>query len=263
MAPATEMKKKIDVDGGKAGGKGGKDKGNNELTVFIGGLSFSLDEATVRKDFTECGEIETLRMPLNEEGKPKGFAFVTYKDQASIDKALKFDGEQYAGRYLQVNMAGQKDDKGKGKGKDKAKDGKSKHQQNSELTAFVRGLPFTTEEEALRKDFAECGTIVHLKVPKNEEGGSKGIAFIEFENTEGFEAAMKFDGTEYGGRTINVQKAGEGGGKGKDGKGKGKDGKDKGKKGKKPSSEGFAKSTGAMVESTGDKKTFDDDSDDS
>merc|ERR1712054_588748 len=132
-------------------------------------------------------------------------------------------------------------------------------------TVFVRGLPFSVEEEALKKDFAECGEIESLRLPINEEGKPRGIAFIKYTSKEGVEAALKFDDTEYGGRTINVSKAGEGGkgkdgkgkgkdGKGKDGKWKGKDGKGKAKgKGKKGglSAEKKAASSGAMVESTG------------
>merc|ERR1712054_534601 len=111
-------------------------------------------------------------------------------------------------------------------------------------TVFVRGLPFSVEEEALKKDFAECGEIESLRLPINEEGKPRGIAFIKYTSKEGLEAALKFDDTEYGGRTINVSKAGEGG-KGKDGKGKAKG---KGKKSKDGlSAEKKAASTGAMV----------------
>merc|ERR1712217_389875 len=144
--------------------------------------------------------------------------------------------------------------------KGKGKDGKS--ERDNEFTVFVRGLPFSVEEAALTKDFIECGEIERLNLPKNEEGNVKGIAFIKFKTQEGFDAALKFDNTEYGGRTINVSKAGEGGkGKGKDGKdGKGKN-KGKGKKGG-VSAEKKAAQNGAMVESTGEKKTFEDSDDD-
>jgi len=79
--------------------------------------------------------------------------------------------------------------------------------------------------------------------------------------------ALKFNETDYGGRTIYCSDAAvKPEGKGKDGKGKGKDGKDgkskgKGKKGK-ASSEAKSKSTGAMVESTGTKTAFEDSDDD-
>merc|ERR1711939_527725 len=104
-------------------------KAPNELEVFVGGLPWSTEENTLRKDFEECGEIESLRMPLNEEGKPRGIAFTTYKTQEGVDKALAFDGTDYGGRTLKVNKAGQggkgKDGKGKD-GKGKGKDGKGK-----------------------------------------------------------------------------------------------------------------------------------------
>merc|ERR1719454_2436251 len=122
-------------------------------------------------------------------------------------------------------------EKGKGKGK-KGKDGGG-----NENTVFVRGLPFATTEEALNKDFAECGEIVSCRMPLNEEGSCKGIAFIKYTNKEGMDKAIEFNETDYGGRTIFCTPAADkpdGKGKGKDGsdgkgKGKGKDGKGKGK----------------------------------
>merc|ERR1711870_209806 len=133
------------------------------------------------------------------------------------------------------------------------------------MGVFVRGLPLATTEESLKKDFAECGEIVSLRMPLNDEGSCRGIAFIKYSDKESMDKAMKFNETDYGGRTISVTDAadkpeGKAKGKGKDGKdGKGKDGKSKGK-GKAPS-EAFAKSSGAMVESTGTKQTFQDSDD--
>jgi len=197
---------------------------------------------------------------------------------------LKYDGDDYGGRTLKVNLAGQKPEKGKGKGKDKGKgkgkDGKGekgKGKGNDELTVFVRGLPWSAEEETLKKDFAQCGEIDRLSLPLNEEGKPKGIAFIQYKEKEGCDKALAFDSTDYSGRTIYVRMAGDRGdkgdgkgkgkdgkGKGKDGKGKGKDGKGKGKKGKDKgglSSEQRAAKDGAMVESTGVKQTFADSDD--
>ena len=134
---------------------------------------------------------------MNEEGKPKGIAFVKYKTQEGFDAAIKFDNTEYGGRTIYVSKAGE----GKGKGKDgKGKDGKGKGKSDhdNEFTVFVRGLPFSVEEETLKKDFAECGEIVRLKMPMNEEGRPKGIAFVKFSSQEGLDAALKFDNTEYG-----------------------------------------------------------------
>merc|ERR1712060_666040 len=112
---------------GEKGEKGKGGKGNNDLTACVRGLSWSLTEEVLRKDFAECGEIVALIMLLNEEGKPKGTAFIEYKDEEGLKKACEFNEQEYAGRTIYVSKAGEggkgKDgDKGKGKGKDK--DGK-------------------------------------------------------------------------------------------------------------------------------------------
>eukprot|EP00932_Pfiesteria_piscicida_P009765 SRR837773.20555.p1 GENE.SRR837773.20555~~SRR837773.20555.p1 ORF type:complete len:184 (+),score=92.70 SRR837773.20555:428-979(+) len=162
-------------------------------------------------------------------------------------------------------MAGQKGkgDKGKGKGKSdkgKGKGDKGSGKGQSETTAFVRGLPFSADEDSLREEFAACGEIEKINMPLNDEGKPKGIAFIQYKEKDALEAALKKDSSEFGGRTIYVSKAGDRGDKGK---GKGKDkGKGKGKKGKgKVSSERQAAKDGSLVESTGKKQTFADSDD--
>merc|ERR1712228_399758 len=229
---------------------------SEELTVFVGGIPWSVTEEIFKKDFLECGEIEKLNFLKNEEGKPKGIAFITFKTKAGVDAALKFDGDEYGGRTLKVNLAGQggkgKDGKSKGKGKDgKGKDSKGKGKGNSENEIFVGGLSFECTEDALKKRISEYGEVVSLRMPLNDEGKARGIAFICLKTVEEVEKALKLDGEEFMGRTLKVNKAGEGKGKGKDGKGKdgkGKDGKGKGK----------GKSKKGAVEFTGVKQNFED-----
>merc|ERR1711877_85815 len=128
------------------------------------------------------------------------------------------------------------------------KDGKDGGKGRDENTVFVRGLPFATTEEALKKDFAECGEIVSLRMPLNDEGSCRGIAFIKYSDKEGMDKAIAFNETDYGGRTISVTDAADK----PEGKAKGKG---------KATSEAVAKNTGAMVESTGSKQTFEDSDD--
>lgn len=216
----------------------------------------------MKKDFAECGEIVAFRLPLNDEGNPRGIAFIEFTDKESCDKALKFNETDYGGRWLSVRMSG--DDSGKGKGKSKdGKDGKdkgkSKGKANKEFEVFVGGLPFSTTEEALKKDFLECGEIERFSMPLNDEGNARGIAFIAYKDKESVDKALKFNGTDYGGRSLTVRMSGDDSGKGKGKDGKGKDGKGKGKKGKgKATSESASKRDGSMVESTGVKQAFKD-----
>jgi RNA recognition motif-containing protein len=176
-------------------------------------------------------------MPLNDEGKAKGIAFIEFADAAAVEKALAFNGTEYGGRWIKVNKSNEKPskDSAKGKGKDgkskgKGKDGKDgKGKGNKEFEIFIGGLPWETTEEVLKKDFAECGEVVAFRMPLNDEGKARGIAFCEYTNQESVDKALKFDGTDYGGRTLSVRKSGDPApAKGDKGKGKGKDGKGKG-----------------------------------
>jgi len=230
--------------------------------VFVGGLPFSVDEDTLRKDFTECGQIQRLSMPM-ADGRSRGIAFITFADKKGVDAALKYNDTDYGGRYIKVSMAGDRPPKGEGKGGKGGKDGKGGKSgrdpsERDQVTVFVGGLPYTVDEETLRKDFEECGEIERLRLPLNEEGTPKGFAFIEYKSKEAVEKAVKFDGTDYGGRWIKVNCAADRPKEGKDGK----KGKDKGGKGDKKGGKGKApnmaakKQHGGMVESEGTKQTF-------
>merc|ERR1712194_534101 len=189
-------------------------------------------------DFKECGAVADFRLPRRDDGSSKGVAFIRFVDEAGLTKALEFNQTDYGGRIITVRKAGEKgEDKGKGSGKDKGK-GKAKGgegkgtRDNNENTLFIGGLRFDCDQEEVRRDFEECGVIEAFRVPLNEDGTIKGIAFIKFKDSEGMNKAMEFNDTDYGGRTLSVRPAGDkSGGKGKDGKGKGKDGKGKGKDG--------------------------------
>jgi RNA recognition motif-containing protein len=259
---------------------------DGDFTVFVRGLPFSCQEDVLRKDFEECGEILNLNMPMGEDGRCRGIAFVKYSNKAAMEAAIKFDGEPYGGRYLEVKRATPKEDKGKGKGdkgKGKSDKGKGKGDNrvaNSDFALFVGGLPYTVTEEQVRSHFADCGEIESVRMPTFEDGSPKGIAFIRFTKDEDVQAGLNLNESDLEGRSITVRKAGDnprkGDGKGKDGKGgkdKGKDGKggkDKGKdgkgkkgKGKKGglSAEQRAAKDGAIVAPAGTVKQFDDSDD--
>merc|ERR1719263_891117 len=82
-------------------------------------------------------------MPLNDEGKPRGIAFIEFKDKDACEKALKLNESEMDGRSLNVKMSGDgggKDGKGKGKdGKSKGKGKKGKGKATSESKAKSSG----------------------------------------------------------------------------------------------------------------------------
>jgi RNA recognition motif-containing protein len=74
---------------------------------------------------------------------------------------------------------------------------------------FVGNLSFNTTEDELRKVFEAYGQVDRVSILTDRETGrSRGFAFVEMTNTEEGERAITgLNGTQVGGRTINVNEA--------------------------------------------------------
>lgn len=84
--------------------------------LYVGNLSYSLEEADLEKEFSAYGEIEEVKLIRDREsGRSKGFAFVTFATQHAAESALELDGKSLGGRSMRVNVATDKPSRG-GKG---------------------------------------------------------------------------------------------------------------------------------------------------
>ena len=82
---------------------------------------------------------------------------------------------------------------------------------------FVGGLPYSTSNERLRELFAECGQVESATIVTDRDTGrSRGFGFVEMATNEEAEAAIsRYNGQDFEGRRLQVEKAkGEGGGGG-------------------------------------------------
>jgi RNA recognition motif-containing protein len=99
---------------------------------------------------------------------------------------------------------------------------------------FVGNLSFNTLEDELRQLFQPYGQVDRVSILTDRETGrSRGFAFVEMANAEeGEKAIAGLNGTQVGGRTINVNEArpkaeragggGGGGGRGDRDRGRGR-----------------------------------------
>ena len=74
---------------------------------------------------------------------------------------------------------------------------------------FVGGLPFSTSNDQLRDLFAEVGEVASATVVTDRDTGrSRGFGFVEMSTNEGAEEAIsRFNGRDYAGRRLQVEKA--------------------------------------------------------
>ena len=100
---------------------------------------------------------------------------------------------------------------------------------------FVGNLDFNTSEDELRQMFGAYGPVDRVSIMTDRETGrSRGFGFVEMANAEdGEKAIAALNGTQVGGRTLNVNEArpkverGGGGGRDRGGRGGGGGGRNR------------------------------------
>jgi cold-inducible RNA-binding protein len=86
--------------------------------IFVGNLSFSVTEATLRSLFEAYGLVESVRRVTDRDsGQPRGFGFVEMTNDAEAAKAINgLNGKDLEGRTLNVNEARPKLERSRGGG---------------------------------------------------------------------------------------------------------------------------------------------------
>jgi RNA recognition motif-containing protein len=74
---------------------------------------------------------------------------------------------------------------------------------------YVGGLPYSTTETAVRELFTDAGEVSTVRlIMDRETGQSKGFAFVDMVDDAGAqEAITKFNGYQFGGRSLVVNEA--------------------------------------------------------
>ncbi|BDA40979.1 Squamous cell carcinoma antigen recognized by T-cells 3 [Coccomyxa sp. Obi] len=72
-------------------------------------------------------------------------------------------------------------------------------------TAFLKNLPFKTEEEQVEKFFADCGGTKAVRLLRGPDGRAKGLAYVEFPDKDSLEKAVAKNGVEFQGRMLSIE----------------------------------------------------------
>jgi polyadenylate-binding protein len=134
----------------------------------------------------------------SEEGKSKGFAFVSFEDAEHAEAACdELNGIETDGKTMYVGRAQKKAER-QAELKKKFEAMKMERMTRYQgVNLYVKNLDDTIDDEKLRQEFTPFGTITSAKV-MNEEGRSKGFGFVCFSNPEEATKAV----TEMNGRII-------------------------------------------------------------
>ncbi|XP_019420194.1 PREDICTED: glycine-rich RNA-binding protein 4, mitochondrial-like isoform X3 [Lupinus angustifolius] len=86
--------------------------------VFVGGISYSTDDTSLRESFARYGEVLDAKVIIDREtGRSRGFGFITYATSEDASSAIQgMDGQDLHGRRVRVNYATERERPGFGGG---------------------------------------------------------------------------------------------------------------------------------------------------
>ncbi|KAG0317439.1 hypothetical protein BG000_004553, partial [Podila horticola] len=163
---SESSKRKAEAEETPAAKKTKTEEAPASATVFVGGLSWNVDNDWLRTEFTECGEILDVRVITDRDTqRSKGFAYVEFATAEGANAALALAGKDIDGRAIRVDLseARPKKEAGAAKSFNNAPTG------DASDTLFVGNLSFNATEDDLRGAFAECGEIISVRLPTDRE----------------------------------------------------------------------------------------------
>uniref|UniRef100_H2TU41 RNA binding motif protein 34 n=1 Tax=Takifugu rubripes TaxID=31033 RepID=H2TU41_TAKRU len=79
---------------------------DHKRSVFVGNLSFDINELAFRHHFEDCGSVEAVRLVRDQNsGLGKGFGYILFKSADAVQLALKLDGSKLQGRRIRVRRS--------------------------------------------------------------------------------------------------------------------------------------------------------------
>ena len=75
--------------------------------IYVGNISFDATEQDIRDLFSECGEIESLKIITDKlTGRSRGFCFIEMEKEQDAQKAISaLNGKEFMGKTLTVAEA--------------------------------------------------------------------------------------------------------------------------------------------------------------
>lgn len=135
-----------------------------------------------------------IKSAINEEVGSMN-AYIVYKNEESVEKALVENEKEYEFHHIRVDRAIQ-----------------SNHKQEKNRTIFIGNLPFSITNEELRDflyknlDKEEC-EIENLRIVRDENTNqSKGIAYVVFKDEMAMSEALLLNNSTFKDRQIRITK---------------------------------------------------------
>ncbi|ANB11271.1 polyadenylate-binding protein [Sugiyamaella lignohabitans] len=166
--------------------------------VFVKNIDSQVTEPEFRSLFAQYGEIDSISLPLNNDGSCRGFGFVNFKTHDQAVKAMEeLNDTLFHNRLIYVNRAQKKYEREEELRREQAANmlaaasaqndllspsSSQKHYQGVNL--YVKYLNKSLDDEGLKNAFSKFGTITSAKIMTDDTGESRGFGFVCYSNPQ-------------------------------------------------------------------------------
>ncbi|CAH8648653.1 unnamed protein product [Heterobilharzia americana] len=166
-------------------------QGNEVGKLFVGGLHQSTTNDSLKLYFSKFGDIEESTVMMdNRTGRSRGFGYVKFKNDESVDWVLKqkphlIDLKEVDPKRCNVNM----------KGKNRRS-----------LKVFVGGIAFDHDENIIRDFFSSYGRVTDVNLLAGQtKQRHRGFAFVGFDDEEVVRNLIRLHYLNLNGKQVEIK----------------------------------------------------------
>jgi len=182
--------------------------------LFLGNLSWNIDDDTIKDFFKDCGTPNDIFwLEDKETGKFKGCGFITFDTKEEAVKAQAKSGEYVMDRDIKIEFAkprpgGERGGFKKGAGNDRGASRPLSERPENCTTVFAGNLSWDVDDDSMREFAKDAGEVKSIRwVTDRDTGDFKGCGFIEFYDSESVDKFVKKNGEDMLGRNLRLDYA--------------------------------------------------------
>ncbi|KAJ1616127.1 hypothetical protein T492DRAFT_1108665 [Pavlovales sp. CCMP2436] len=196
-------------------------------TVFIGNVPVSTTQKVLKRLFTECGQIDSIRIrsaafankkisrkaaviskAFDKDRRDTYNAYIVFVAPEGAQAALGKNGTVVDEKTLRVDKAtAPRVGQGPGKAVPGGPEGEqaAAPEYDRKRSVFVGNMPFDAQEQSLREHFASCGNVESVRIVRDPyENMGKGFGYVLFEERVSVERAIGLHDSEFAKRKLRV-----------------------------------------------------------
>jgi polyadenylate-binding protein len=168
------------------------DRSQRLTNIYVKNFTDDYDDQKLRELFEPFGKVISTKVMTDENGKSKGFGFVSFEDSEMADNAFKrLNGKEMSNaKKLYLNRAQKKAERQEGLRRKFEERKLQRLNRYKGINLYVKNLDDFIDDERLHNEFSAFGKITSVKVMTDFTNHSRGFGFVCFSTPEEAQKAI-------------------------------------------------------------------------